>query len=270
MIVFPNAKINLGLQITKKLPNGYHSINTCFYPIPVHDVLEFIESKKTSFSSSGLDIPGDARNNLVMKAYQLLKKDFQLPPIDIHLIKQIPIGAGLGGGSSDAAWMLKALNEYFQLFLDDSFLESYAEQLGSDCPFFISNKAALATGTGTDLRPFDLALTGLWMVLIYPEIHISTPEAYAGTQPRETEVDLTDVLKSKDFDRWRNELKNDFEASVFQKQPILYKIKQDLYEYGASYAAMSGSGSSIYGIFTKEPQVDKWSKTNYYQRVFQL
>jgi 4-diphosphocytidyl-2-C-methyl-D-erythritol kinase len=270
MITFPNAKINLGLQITEKLPNGYHAINTCFYPIPVRDVLEFIESKKTNFDSSGINIPGDAKSNLVLRAYQMLKKDFNLPNIEIHLLKNIPIGAGLGGGSADAAFMLKALNEYFQLFLEDSFLESYAAELGSDCPFFISNSPAYGTGTGTELEPFSLDLKGYWMVLINPGIHISTNDAYAGVKPKAAEQDIREILATKDLNHWREKLVNDFEVSIFEKAPQIAKIKADLYEQGAGYVAMSGSGSSVFGIFAQEPLIDKSLWNSYYNRVFPL
>lgn len=255
MLVFPNAKINLGLQVTEKLSNGYHAINTCFYPIPLKDALEFVPAKKkTSFNSSGSSIPSDGKDNLVLRAYKLLKKDFQLPEIDIHLHKHIPIGAGLGGGSADAAFMLKALNEYYQIFLDYSILEDYAAQLGSDCPFFISNEPALATGTGTELSPFDLNLSGLHMILINPGIHISTQVAYASVTPKQPEHELSQILKSKDFERWKDQLVNDFETSVFEKHGELADIKNLLYENGAQYAAMSGSGSSIFGIFKEQPK----------------
>ena len=254
MLVFPNAKINLGLQITEKLSNGYHAINSCMYPIPLKDALEFIPAKKkTSFSSSGSSIPSDGKDNLVLRAYKLLKKDFQLPEIDIHLHKNIPIGAGLGGGSADAASMLKALNEYYQLFLDDSILEDYAAQLGSDCPFFISNQPALVSGTGTELEPFDLDLSGLFIVLIHPGLHISTQEAYAGVLPKQPASRIKDVLESKDFSFWKTDLINDFEDSVFQKFPLLSQIKEILYNHGAVYAAMSGSGSSVFGLFELKP-----------------
>lgn len=250
MLVFPNAKINLGLQITERLPNGYHSINTCIYPIPLKDALEFVPAKKkTSFSSSGSSIPSDGKDNLVLRAYKLLKRDFQLPELDIYLHKSIPIGAGLGGGSADAAFMLSALNEHFQLFLDDSFLEDYASQLGSDCPFFIANEPAIASGTGTDLEKLDLDLSGLHMVLVNPGIHISTQAAYAGIKPEASSIDLKELLLSKDFVLWEKELVNDFEVSIFQKHPVLAEIKSQLYERGAIYAAMSGSGSSIFGLF---------------------
>ena len=270
MITFPNAKINLGLQITEKLANGYHAINSVFYPIPLQDVLEFTEAKKTSFSSSGINIPGDAKQNLVLKAYQLIKKDFQLPQLDIHLLKNIPIGAGLGGGSADGAFMLNALNEHFQLFLDDSFLETYAEQLGSDCPFFISNQAAYATGTGTDLEPFAFSLEGFWMVLINPGIHISTAAAYSGVKPKSPDTDLIELLHSMDFERWKNELKNDFEESIFIQAPEIGKLKASLYDQGASYAAMTGSGSSVFGIFDQKPQPLTENLSRHWHRVFIL
>lgn len=270
MINFPNAKINLGLQITKRLPSGYHHINSVFYPIPVYDVLEFVEAKKTNFSSSGINIPGDSQQNLVLKAYQLLKKDFQLPHLDIHLLKNIPIGAGLGGGSADGAFMLKALNEYFQLFLDDSFLETYAEQLGSDCPFFIANKASMATGTGTTLEEVEFSLKGYWMVLINPGIHISTKEAYAGVSPREPENNLKEIVLTQDIGQWKELLVNDFEQSIFPIAPEIEKIKEELYHAGATFASMTGSGSSIYGIFKEQPQHFSESLSKHWHRVFEL
>lgn len=271
MLVFPNAKINLGLQITEKLSNGYHAINTCFYPIPLQDALEFVVAKKkTTFNSSGSSIPSDGKDNLVLRAYKMLKKDFHLPEIDIHLYKNIPIGAGLGGGSADAAFMLKALNEYYQLFLDDSFLEDYAAQLGSDCPFFIQNLPAMASGTGTDLKAFDLDLSGLHMILIHPGIHVSTQEAYAGVKPQAPAYDLEPLLSSKDFGAWREQLTNDFESSVFEKHPLLKEVKEQLYQHGALYAAMSGSGSSIFGLFETNPEVIKPLKDKFFYQTMAL
>lgn len=255
MVSFPNAKINLGLFITDRLPNGYHAIESCLFPIPWCDVLEFIPSKQLQFASSGIAIPGNEKDNLVLKAYKLLRKDFSLPDLSVHLHKIIPMGAGLGGGSSDAAFMLKMLNQEFQLFLDDSILEEYAAQLGSDCPFFIQNKPAIARGTGTDLKTITFDLKGYWIVLIKPDVHISTLEAYAGVSPKASEVDLEELILSKDFGRWRTELVNDFEASIFPKHPILAELKSKLYELGAEYAAMSGSGSTIFGIFENEPSL---------------
>ncbi|MFY0592434.1 4-(cytidine 5'-diphospho)-2-C-methyl-D-erythritol kinase [Roseivirga sp.] len=254
MIVFPNAKINLGLQITERLPNGYHSINTCLYPIPITDALEVIPSKRTIFESSGIEIPGNSKDNLVLKAYKLLKRDYPLPELTIHLLKNIPMGAGLGGGSSDGAFMLSLLNEAFQLFLDDSILEYYAEQLGSDCPFFIQNTPAIGTGTGTELSPIKLSLSGYYLQLIKPEIHVSTQSAYAGVVPKKAPLNIEELLLSKDFDLWKESLVNDFEDSVFNQHPSLKSLKESLYLSGALYAAMSGSGSTIFGVFEKKPE----------------
>ena len=254
MISFPNAKINLGLQITDKLPNGYHAINTCFYPIPITDALEAIPAKKTSFTSTGIDIPGNGKDNLVLKAYRLLKKDYQLPELDIHLLKKIPLGAGLGGGSSDAAFMLKMLSDEYQLFLDDSILEYYASALGSDCPFFIQNTPAIGTGTGTDLEHIELDLKGHYLQIINPGIHVSTQSAYAGVTPKPAGYDLEELLLYGNFNHWKASLVNDFEESVFALHPELAEIKSSLYTSGAVYAAMSGSGSTIFGIFKSKPQ----------------
>lgn len=263
MVSFPNAKINLGLFITDRLPNGYHAIESCLFPIPWYDVLEFVPSKQLQFALSGIAIPGNEKDNLVLKAYKLLRKDFSLPDLSVHLHKIIPMGAGLGGGSADAAFMLKMLNHEFQLFLDDSILEEYAAQLGSDCPFFIQNKPAIARGTGTDLKTITFDLKGYWLVLIKPDVHISTQEAYAGVSPKPSEVDLEELILSKDFGRWKAELVNDFEASIFLKYPSLGELKSKLYESGAVYAAMSGSGSTIFGIFENEPNLSgfftKWT-----------
>jgi 4-diphosphocytidyl-2-C-methyl-D-erythritol kinase len=254
MIVFPNAKINLGLQITEKLPNGYHSINSCLYPIPWSDIMEVIPSNKIAFNATGIEIPGKDEDDIVLKAYKLLRKDFPLPEINIHLHKMIPIGAGLGGGSSDAAFMLKFLSNEFQLFLETSVLEDYAAQLGSDCSFFINNLPALATGTGTDLEPLDIDLSGLHLLVINPGIHVSTSQAYSGVVPKKPATDLRALLSSKDFSRWQKELINDFEPSLFEQHSELPSIKQQLYQNGAVYASMSGSGSTMFGLFEKKPK----------------
>ena len=258
MLTFPNAKINLGLQITEKLPNGYHSINSCLYPIPWKDALEVVQAKKTSFTTSGIHIPGNDKDNLVFKAYKQLKGDFGLPELSIHLHKAIPMGAGLGGGSADAAFMLSLLNDQFQLFLDDDLLEAYAADLGSDCPFFIRNQPALATGTGTTLSPLALDLSGLKLLVINPGIHVATKDAYAGVNPKAAEYDVEEVLLSRDFDRWKKELVNDFEPGIFKLHPVLGAIKKQLYEQGALYAAMSGSGSTLFGLFERPVSIDQF------------
>ncbi|MEB2780152.1 4-(cytidine 5'-diphospho)-2-C-methyl-D-erythritol kinase [Algoriphagus sp. C2-6-M1] len=258
MISFPNAKINLGLHITAKRKDGYHDIVSCMIPIPLTDALEIIiDPKKTNFAISGVQVPGDPKDNLILKAYQLLKKDFpNLPHVSIHLNKNIPIGAGLGGGSSNAAFALKLMNNLFDLILDDFFLEEYAAQLGSDCAFFVENTPKIAKGRGELLEPVELDLKGTHLVLINPRIHIGTKEAYAGVTPALPKVKLEEVLA--DRNRWKDELVNDFEPSIFKNHPEIAAIKEKLYENGAYYAAMSGSGSSVFGLFEKKPPVIKW------------
>lgn len=264
MISFPNAKINLGLHITAKRKDGYHDIESCMIPFPLMDALEMIVStKNTSFESTGLEIPGDSKDNLILKAYQLLKKDFpNLPHVNIHLHKHIPMGAGLGGGSADAGFALSLMNNLFDLILDDFFLEEYATQLGSDCAFFIENTPKIARGRGELLEPVDLDLGGTHLILINPGIHIGTKEAYAGVTPTAPKVKLEEVLADKS--RWKDELVNDFEASIFPNHPEIAAVKNKLYESGAYYAAMSGSGSSVFGLFDETPLEIDWKET-YFQ-----
>ncbi len=259
MISFPNAKINLGLHITAKRKDGYHDIETCMVAIPLYDALEMIPSKKTVFETTGLSIPGDEKDNLILKAIKLLRKDFNnLPHIHIHLHKNIPMGAGLGGGSADGAFALTLMNKLFELHLETWFLEDYAAQLGSDCPFFIENKPKLATGRGEILKPVDVSLSGEYLVLVNPGIHIGTKEAYEGVKPGKPDVELKAVIADKS--RWKSELKNDFEASIFPAHPELEDIKVQLYASGAYYASMSGSGSSMFGLFTKKPDGITWKE----------
>ncbi|HSI74899.1 MAG TPA: 4-(cytidine 5'-diphospho)-2-C-methyl-D-erythritol kinase [Lunatimonas sp.] len=256
MIHYPNAKINLGLYITSKRPDGYHQISSCLYPIPLCDALEIIPSKKITFASTGIPIPGKEEDNLILKAYKLLRKDFpDLPPISVHLHKVIPIGAGLGGGSADAGFSLTLMNRLFDLFLDDWLLEEYAAKLGSDCPFFVQNTPKLVSGRGEFMEDISVDLTGKWIVIINPNIHISSQEAYAGVTPKPPLHDLKQVLS--DRIRWKDELINDFEPSIFEKYPLLTQVKQSLYAKGAFYAAMSGSGSSLFGLFDQEPHFGK-------------
>lgn len=253
MVTFPNAKINLGLNIVSKRKDGYHDIETCFYPIPTCDILEIIEAEKLSFSSTGLDIPGDTNSNLCVKAYNLIAKRYNIPFVSIHLHKVIPMGAGLGGGSADGAFMLKLLNDKFELGITIEKLEKLASQLGSDCPFFIRNKPAFATGTGTILEDISIDLNGKFIVLDHPNIHVSTQEAYSGVNPKSPEKSIREIIK-QDLNAWRNELKNDFELSVFPNHPKIEKVKESFYTQGADYAAMSGSGSTVFGIFEEEPE----------------
>lgn len=256
MIAFPNAKINLGLHILRKRPDGYHDISGLFYPIPLKDVLEIIEATKLSFTSSGLPIPGNPASNLCLKAYQLINADHDIPPVAMHLHKVIPMGAGLGGGSADGAFMLKMLNEKFSLGLSVSQLEAYAARLGSDCPFFINNQPALASGRGTELSAHNLNLSGYFLALVFPGVHIGTAEAYTGVKPNDQREDPGTVLNSA-VASWKNRLVNDFEASVFPKYPALQAIKDALYMAGAEYASMTGSGSTLYGLFRNRPDLSQ-------------
>lgn len=256
MITFPNAKINLGLNIVEKRPDGYHNLETIFYPIHLQDALEVTikenGSEEYTLHISGIALEGEAEDNLVVKAYKLLKKDFpQLPPIDIHMYKHIPAGAGLGGGSSDAAHMVKLLNEKFVLGLAVRQMENYAAQLGADCAFFIKNKPVFATGIGNIFEPIELSLKGYHIILIRPDIFVSTRDAFSQIKPSHPKISLKELAKQP-IESWKDEMRNDFEDSVFQKFPEIAAIKDELYDLGAVYAAMSGSGSSVYGIF-KEP-----------------
>ncbi|WP_296619958.1 4-(cytidine 5'-diphospho)-2-C-methyl-D-erythritol kinase [Marivirga sp.] len=254
MLKFPNAKINLGLNITTKRTDGYHDIESCFYPIPLRDALEIIPSEKFNFETTGLEIPGDSNDNLVLKAYQLIKADFNLPTVDVILHKNIPMGAGMGGGSADGAFMLTLLNEYFKLHISVKKLEAYALQLGSDCPFFIENKVKLVSGRGELFKNTKLDLSGYYLALVYPNIHISTAEAYSGVNPKRSEISVKDVIEKYPIEDWKGLLKNDFEEGIFRKHPQLPNIKNDFYSAGAVYASMTGSGSTIFGIFKEQPE----------------
>lgn len=252
MISFPNAKINLGLQITEKRADGFHNLETVFFPVGWSDILEFVEADETSFTSSGINISGDPESNLVMKAYRLLKKDFDLPPLKIHLHKNIPFGAGLGGGSSDAAFMLQMLNKNYNLELSTEKLLVYSAFLGSDCPFFILNKPVFATGRGEIMQETDLSLNGMFILLVKPPVEVSTAKAFQFIVPKKTESSLTDLLHLP-VQEWRNLVSNQFEQSVFQYYPEIARIKEQLYQAGAVYASMSGSGSCVFGLFEQVP-----------------
>jgi len=254
MIAFPNAKINLGLKVLQKRPDGFHNLETIFYPVGLSDVLEIIPAKDGvfSFAATGLSIPGDPKENLCIKAFHLLFSIFQLPPVKIHLHKVIPIGAGLGGGSSDGAFAIKLLNDIFSLGLSDDQMMDHARNLGSDCAFFIVNKCAFAFEKGDRFEFLDLDLSEYRIEIKTPEIYINTGEAYSMTDPRADsrthDFPLKEMINKPIVD-WKENLINDFEKPVFKKYPELSRIKQDFYERGALYASLSGSGSSIYGIF---------------------
>ena len=255
MIVFPNCKINLGLHILRKRADGYHDLETVFYPVRFTDILELIPDRETSggpvhYSQTGLQIQGEAADNLCVKAYHLLKKDFpELPPVKMHLHKVIPTGAGLGGGSSDAAFTIRLLNDYFKLGLSKEQLLQYALVLGSDCPFFILNKPAFATGRGELLEPVTTDLTSYTLVIVNPGIHVPTAKAFAGIRPALPEKSLKEII-AQPVSSWADELVNDFEKPIFYQYPEIAAIKDELYRAGAVYASMSGSGSTVYGLFS--------------------
>lgn len=257
MISFPNCKINLGLHIIGKREDSFHNLETVFYPVPFRDALEIISNPETApeieFTATGLAVEGNPEDNLCIKAYRLLKKDFpELPTVKIHLHKTLPMGAGLGGGSADAAFMLKMLNEKFRLNISTSKLISYSLQLGSDCPFFIVNKPCFATGRGEALEEIAVDLSAYKILLVNPGIHISTGWAFSNITPALPERSIKEIIQQP-VNTWKAGLKNDFEAPVFAAYPAVKEIKSNLYSLGAIYASMSGSGSTVFGIFPKDP-----------------
>ena len=268
MITFPSCKINLGLQVTSKRPDGFHELISCFYPIPLQDILEIIPAQKLSFSQSGLSIPDDGKKNLCVRAFELLRAEYDLPLVAIHLHKIIPIGAGLGGGSSDAAYLLSTLNKIFNIGLSVEQLRSYASQLGSDCAFFVSEQPMLVTGRGETLNAIPVSLTGKFIVIVQPPVFVSTREAYTQITPKQPEVDLKSFLLNTPVSEWRVHLVNDFEKFGFPKYPAIREVKDKLYQQGALYASMSGSGSAVFGIFDSAvdirpvfPGMFYWSST---------
>ncbi len=275
MIVFPNCKINLGLRILRKRQDGYHDLETVFFPIPVSDVLEIrlqlLENGDTTFSQTGFPIAGPLEENSCIKAYKLVKTRFPLlKSVDIHLHKNIPTGAGLGGGSADSVFMLQSLKELFQLSLLQDDLAALSLQLGSDCPFFLLNKPAIAEGRGEILKELTLSLKGYHLLLINPGITISTAVAFRGCKPDLQGRSLSSIIQQP-INTWKEDLKNQFEDSVFQQFPDLATIKETLYAEGAIYASMSGSGSTIFGIFPENtPQPDKLMLTYPWTRWMKL
>jgi 4-diphosphocytidyl-2-C-methyl-D-erythritol kinase len=264
MVCFPNAKINLGLNVIEKRNDGFHNIESVFYPVQWCDVLEIVEDRSQKsevgnrksddeiiFSATGLSIDGEVKNNLCVKAIQLLKKDFQIPDIKMHLHKIIPMGAGLGGGSSDAAFTLKLLTEYFHWNLSSGDLKNYAKQIGSDCSFFIDNVPAFASGRGEILEKIDLDLKEYFILIVKPDVHVSTAEAYNMVKPAMPQKSIKEIIRLP-FAEWKTFLKNDFEEYVFENFAIIGEIKRNMYQQGALYSSMSGSGSAVYGIFEKK------------------
>lgn len=265
MIGFASAKINLGLRVLVKRSDEYHDIESCFYPVPLYDIVEVIRQEAdTDFTQSGIGIPGATEQNLCLKAYELLKEAYALPPVRIHLHKTIPVCAGLGGGSSDASRCLLLLNDLFDLRLSEQKLREHALQLGSDCPFFIKNVPCIAEGRGEILTELPLlSLKGKRFILIYPNIHVSTAEVYREIAPRRQDIPLKDVF-SEDIRRWPELLENDFEKVVFRKFSVLEEVKKYLYDKRALYASMSGTGSAVYGIFDAESSGDLTFPSDYF------
>ncbi len=252
MILFPNCKLNIGLNILRKRSDNFHDLETVFYPLSLCDILEINYSILFNFSMSGIQIP-DSGDNIVVKAYRLLQNEYNLPPVSIHLHKVVPIGAGLGGGSSDAAYTLSGLNNLFELGLGQKELLNYSLKLGSDCPFFILNNPCFAEGRGELLSETDVSLEGLKIVLIKPDCEVSTGMAYGGIKPKIPEISLKESIKLP-VKEWKDKITNDFEESVFYKYPEIPEIKEKLYSFGAVYASMSGSGSSVFGLFKDIPE----------------
>jgi 4-diphosphocytidyl-2-C-methyl-D-erythritol kinase len=258
MICFPNAKINIGLYVTEKRKDGYHNIETLFYPTKLYDVLEIIENRNSDqsclWSSSGIKIDGKDEDNLCIQALMLLREDYDIPPVKMHLHKVIPFGAGLGGGSADAAFTLTTLNQLFKLNISQDKLIKYAVKLGADCAFFIHNSPCLASGIGDVLHPYTINLKGKYLVLVKPDIHISTPEAYRGIRPKMPDCSLKEKLEMP-IEEWKDEIVNDFEYSVFPNHQPIQFIKEQLYNHGAVYASMTGSGAAVFGIFDEKPEI---------------
>jgi 4-diphosphocytidyl-2-C-methyl-D-erythritol kinase len=261
MIVFPNAKINIGINITSRRSDGYHNIETVFYPVKIFDALEALPGDELMFNASGLGIPGKTDDNLCIKAYHLIKKDHQLPPLNIHLHKHIPIGAGLGGGSADAAFFIKLIDRQFKLGLSTDQMLNYARHLGADCAFFIESKPVFAFEKGDQFEPINIDLSKYYLVLVMPPAHVSTSEAYRGVRPAEVKDSLYELITEPIKD-WKRFIKNDFEESVFRNHPVIRGVKAALYEAGASYASMSGSGASVFGIFNEKPDLPVLEQTN--------
>ena len=258
MICFPNTKINLGLHIVEKRNDGFHNIETVFYPIGWKDVIEVIENEnwnenndKCELIEYGKKIDGDSSQNIIVKAYHLIQSKFNIPPVQVYIYKNIPMGAGLGGGSSDAAFFIKLLNEKFELNLNKEQLIEIASELGSDCAFFIKNKPVFAFEKGNKFKNCAIDLSGYTIITVYPNIHSNTQLAYSRVSPKKPLVSLEEIISNVKPENWKSVLVNDFEPSVFYHFPEIKKLKDKLYDLGAIYSSLSGSGSAVYGIFEK-------------------
>ena len=261
MLAFANAKINLGLLLTEKRSDGYHNLQTVFYPIKLHDVIELVDADQTFCTLKGIDIPGDAQDNLCVKAFKQLQADFNLPDQEIILLKNIPVGAGLGGGSADAAFLIKLTNEKFGLGISIAQMEDYARVLGADCAFFIANQPAYAYEKGDRFEEVQIDLSKYFMVLVKPPVHVSTAEAYRNVKVNKPSVSLKDLIHLP-LAEWKTSMVNDFEPSVFAQYPQIDEIKTKLYAAGATFALMSGSGSSVFAIFERPVSLPELEQKN--------
>ncbi len=256
MVYFPNAKINIGLNVLEKREDGYHNIESIFYPVDWCDAIEATPTEgngKINLTIFGTPVPGNTDSNLCVKAYHLLNEKFNLPSLNAWLLKSIPMGAGMGGGSANAAFFLKMLNHLFELNLSIEELKNYAAQIGSDCTFFIENKPAIVTGTGNIITPIPLDLSSYYITIVYPQIHIDTKNAYCLITPKKRTNSLQEIALNMPVESWKDKVVNDFEEPIFKAYPQLAEIKNILYTNGALYASMTGSGSALYGIFDKKP-----------------
>lgn len=261
MLIFANAKINLGLFVTETRPDGYHNLQTVFYPVKIYDVIELVDAEETSMLIKGVDIPGEAAENICLKAFKTLQQDFNLPNQQIVLLKNIPVGAGLGGGSADAAFLIKLVNQKFKLGLTTQQMVNYARPLGADCAFFIENRPVYAFGKGDQFEPLSIDLSAYYLVLVKPPVHISTAQAYHHINAKQPSTFLKDLIHLSPRN-WRSYMLNDFEPSVFARHPQIGEIKTKLYGAGAKFALMSGSGSSVFAIFEKKIQLPELEKEN--------
>jgi len=272
MVVFPNAKINIGLYITGKRPDGYHDLLSLFYPLPIHDALEIVpgnaEMHQIRFSSSGLPVSGKTDDNLCVRAYRILQNDYpHLPSVDAHLLKKIPMGAGMGGGSADGSFMLMLLNRYFQLNIPEEALFEYALRLGSDCPFFILNKPAIARGRGEKLKLVHIDLSAYRILVVNPGIHVPTGWAFSQIKPREEVPPLEEWLQLP-VPEWKNHIENDFFGPVAAAYPDIRALYDTIYASGAAFASMSGSGSTVFGLFPKEMNPTLHIPPGYFHKWF--
>ncbi len=266
MILFPSAKINFGLNVLNKRKDGFHNLETCMFPIPLYDVLEILPSSRFCFTQSGLDTDCLTKDNLCVRAYHLINDNYAIDPVYLHLQKNIPMGAGLGGGSSDAAYTLKALNQLFDLKIKNTELSEMASFLGSDCAFFIDSSPKLCTSKGEIMSKVKIDLFGCYLKLIYPNIHVSTKQAYSNVKCHISKNNIKQDVENPII-MWKNTITNSFEQSVFQLHPILSSIKQSLYDEGAIYASMTGSGSTLFGIYDKEPHKSFVLKKYYFEFI---